>query len=187
MPFGTRTIAKALAAIMKRLTTILLITTFLACNRTAKVEQIETKSKTSSDKTAFLRGKQLFLTHCYSCHHISTKKIGPPFQRIREDYGVSWALNFIRNSERLIYEEKDTRARYIFSIYNQSMMTAFPNLTDQEIIAILDYVDSHEFNPSMHSHRTATIEEMSELVEEYEKDRKARENQLLEKIRNFKN
>ena len=171
---------------MRILTIIILVASLLTCNRTANVEQLETDTETSSDTTDLLSGKQLFMTHCHICHNISTKKIGPPFQRIREDYGVSWTLDFIRNSERLIYEEKETRARYVFSLYAQSMMSTFPNLTDQEILAILDYVDSHKFNASMHKHRKAKIEEMREFVEEYEKDLKARENQLLEEIKNFK-
>lgn len=176
-------IIQVLAAIMKHITTILLIIILSACNQ---IEQQDIETEISSDKTNLIRGSQLFVTHCSPCHSIETKKTGPPFQRIRDDYGLSWTLKFVRNSERLIYEEKDTRAQYVFSMYNQSMMSSFPNLSDQEIIAILDYVDSHEFNSIMYNHRTAKIEEMKVYVEKYEEDRKARENKLLEEIKNFK-
>lgn len=48
---------------------------------------------------------------------------------------------FIRNSQKVIVS-KDEYAVALFNEYDKSVMTSFPELTDEEIEAILDYVEN---------------------------------------------
>ena len=55
----------------------------------------------------------------------------------REDLLYQW----IRNSSKLI-ATGDAYSVELFNRYNKSVMTAFPNLKDEEIASLLSYVES---------------------------------------------
>lgn len=89
-------------------------------------------------------GKALFNANCAACHRLNQKMTGPALanveQRLYEEEGLDreWLNAWIRNSAALI-EAGDSYAVKIWNEYNQTAMTAYPQLTDQDITNILAY------------------------------------------------
>lgn len=89
-------------------------------------------------------GRSLFNSNCASCHKLDKKMTGPALrnveQRLAEEEGLDrkWLNAWIRNSAALI-KAGDAYAVKIYNEYNQTAMTAFPQLSDQDISDILAY------------------------------------------------
>lgn len=90
------------------------------------------------------KGKSLFNTNCASCHKLDAKMTGPALRnvetRLAEEEGLDreWLYAWIRNSSALI-KAGDPYAVKIYEEYNQVAMTAFPQLSDQDLADILAY------------------------------------------------
>ncbi len=88
-------------------------------------------------------GKVLFKNNCASCHNKNMKDdlTGPALGGVQERWEGREELlySWIRNSQAVI-ASGDGSAVGLFKQWNNSVMTAFPNLTDQEIADVLGYV-----------------------------------------------
>ena len=90
------------------------------------------------------KGKTLFNTNCAACHALDRKMTGPALRnvqsRLEENEGldIDWLRAWIRNSAAVI-KSGDAYANKIYNEYNKSAMTAFPQLSDQDIADILAY------------------------------------------------
>ena len=110
------------------------------------------------------KGEELFKANCTSCHKLGDEKkarlIGPGLNvEIFEEYTEQWLIDWIRNSSALI-ESGDEQAIAIFEEYNQSVMTAFPTFSDDDVRDILAYIE----NPPVEE--VAIVEvESKEIVE----------------------
>jgi cytochrome c1 len=98
------------------------------------------QSKNLNLSTSALKGKNLFLSNCASCHNIFRDATGPKLISVIEN--EQWVdrkqlYKWIRNPEAFMKTNSYTRE--LKKMYG-SMMTAFPNLTDEEIDAIVEYV-----------------------------------------------
>jgi mono/diheme cytochrome c family protein len=93
-------------------------------------------------------GKLLFLKYCASCHSVDMKRdlTGPALA----DTEAHWAAfpreelyAFIRNSQGLIVNKEAKAHVYATDQYIKwgSVMTPFPSFSDQEIEAILDFIE----------------------------------------------
>ena len=86
-------------------------------------------------------GEALFRANCSSCHKPLEKMTGPALQGIRKTIpGNGWVYKWIHNSSALA-ESGDAEAKRIKAEYQNVQMTAFPDLTNSQIDAILNYVD----------------------------------------------
>ena len=89
-------------------------------------------------------GKNLFKVNCASCHNKNMKDnmTGPALAGIEERWEGREELlyDWIRNSQSVI-ASGDEYAVKIFKEYNNSVMTAFPNLTDDQIASMLAYIN----------------------------------------------
>lgn len=86
-------------------------------------------------------GQKLFKQNCASCHTITTKKLTGPglegvFTRVPSE---EWAINWVKNSSAVI-ASGDAYGNKIFNEYNKTQMTPFEFLSDEEILAIFDYI-----------------------------------------------
>lgn len=89
-------------------------------------------------------GKALFQTNCASCHNPVKESTGPALQgKSKEVPSKAWLYNWVHNSAAVI-ASGDKYANEIYNKYNKTAMTAFPNLTTQEIDAIITYVDGYK-------------------------------------------
>jgi cytochrome c2 len=85
-------------------------------------------------------GKALFNSNCAACHNLDRPMTGPALRGVVDKYegDKEWLYKWIRNSSELI-KSGDERANKIFNEYKQSVMTLFPQLTDENIEDILAY------------------------------------------------
>ena len=87
------------------------------------------------------QGKKLFYTKCASCHMVNKDMTGPALRGVKDRWPDKEKLYaFIRNSEAII--QKDKYARELWLEWNQTAMLPHPDLTDDDIGAILNYIDS---------------------------------------------
>lgn len=89
------------------------------------------------------KGKGLFNNNCAQCHAVTEEVlVGPGLKGVRQRTpGEDWLKKWIRNSSAVI-ATGDPYAVQVFNKYNKIQMSSFPNLTDDDITSILDYVDS---------------------------------------------
>ena len=87
-------------------------------------------------------GEMLFINNCANCHKPDKDYTGPALQgslkRWQNDKKAMYT--FIRNPQKSI--EQNSYAKQIFKKWNGTLMTAFPNLSDEEIDKIIAYCDN---------------------------------------------
>jgi mono/diheme cytochrome c family protein len=107
------------------------------CN-TADEKEVSTQKPLPA---TIAKGKQLFQTRCASCHKVNQELTGPALNGAEARWPDKEKLYaFIRNSEEVIRQDK--YARELWLQYNQTIMLAQPDLTDEDIRAVLDYINS---------------------------------------------
>lgn len=89
-------------------------------------------------------GKALFMSNCASCHHPVKKSTGPALQGADSRVpSKEWLYNWVHNSAKVI-ASGDQYGNKIYNEYAKTAMTAFPNLTTEEIDAIITYVNAYK-------------------------------------------
>lgn len=89
-------------------------------------------------------GKALFQANCASCHNPLKDVTGPALKGMDQRApSKEWLYKWIRNSSALV-ASGDKYAVELFNKWNKIPMTSFPNLTDADIDAIIEYVNSVE-------------------------------------------
>ena len=92
------------------------------------------------DDPIIQQGKTLFNTHCAACHKVNRKAIGPALAGASDRYDKEWLYSWIRNSSAMI-AAGDPQAVALFEEYNGLVMTAFPQLSNEDIDNILAFTD----------------------------------------------
>lgn len=91
-----------------------------------------------------VNGKNLFNANCAACHKLDKDMTGPMLRnvemRLANEEGLDreWLNAWIRNSSALI-KSGDAYANKVYNAWNKTAMTAFPQLSDQDISDILAY------------------------------------------------
>lgn len=83
-------------------------------------------------------GKALFNAQCAACHALDKNMTGPALRGVGDKYEMEWLYKWVKNSSELI-RSGDARANKIFAEWNNSVMTAFPQLSNQDIDNIIAY------------------------------------------------
>jgi len=94
------------------------------------------KSGTVDPKVA--EGKKLFKTNCSACHKMEGKLVGPPLKGITEKREREWLHAWIKDNNAL-RKSGDALANQVFEENNKMPMTAFPQLSESKIDAMLAY------------------------------------------------
>ncbi|MBG9376304.1 cytochrome c [Panacibacter sp. DH6] len=90
--------------------------------------------------TSGIDGKALFSQNCASCHAIHKQLTGPALAGIENRVTDRKMLHrWIRDSEEVL-KSQDPYFTTLYNQFNQASMSKFPNLKDEEIDAILDYI-----------------------------------------------
>lgn len=89
----------------------------------------------------YLLGKELFNSHCTSCHDVAKTLTGPALANVEK----RWAnrkhlLRFIRNNQELIKSGESEYARCLYCRYNGTPMVLYPAFSDTTIEYILSYI-----------------------------------------------
>lgn len=89
-------------------------------------------------------GKALFQSNCASCHNPIKDATGPALQGVSGRVpSQEWLYDWIHNSAALI-ADGDKYANNIYKEWGMTAMTAFPSLSEEEIDAIIDYVEAYQ-------------------------------------------
>lgn len=84
------------------------------------------------------KGKELFNTNCAACHKLDAKATGPALRGVAAKYDKEWLYKWVKNSGELI-KSGDAQAVKVFEENNKVPMTAFPQLSNEDIDNILAY------------------------------------------------
>ena len=84
------------------------------------------------------KGKELFNTNCAACHKLDGKATGPALRDVAAKYDKEWLYKWVKNSGELI-KSGDAQAVKVFEENNKVPMTAFPQLSNEDIDNILAY------------------------------------------------
>ncbi|MDY0780852.1 c-type cytochrome [Tenacibaculum sp. IB213877] len=90
------------------------------------------------DEARQKEGKKLFKSLCASCHKLDKKLVGPALAGVEDRRSNDWLKSWIHDNAAL-RASGDKDAIAVYEEYNQSNMTAFPQLTEQNIDDILYY------------------------------------------------
>ncbi|WP_242092619.1 cytochrome c3 family protein [Aestuariivivens sediminicola] len=99
------------------------------------------------------KGKSLFNANCAACHQLDKKMTGPALrnveQRLMDEQGLDreWLYAWIRNSAAVI-KSGDAYANKVYNEYGGAAMTAFPQLTDEDLNNILAYTAQEKAAPT---------------------------------------
>lgn len=87
-------------------------------------------------------GQALFKSNCASCHNPLKDATGPALQGVDARVpSKQWLYDWIHNSRKVI-DAGDKYANDLYNKWGKTQMTAFPNLSNEEIDAIITYVNS---------------------------------------------
>lgn len=89
-------------------------------------------------------GKALFQSNCASCHNPIKDATGPALKNVDKTFpSKDWVYGWVHNSSAVI-ASGDKFANDLYNKWNKTQMTAFPQLSKEDIDAILSYVNSYE-------------------------------------------
>ena len=95
---------------------------------------------TYAQETDVDKGKSLFNMNCAACHKLNKRAVGPALAGVSQKYEKEWLYSWIKNSMAMV-KSGDPQAVAIYEEYNKSVMTAFPQLSNEDIDNILAYTD----------------------------------------------
>jgi mono/diheme cytochrome c family protein len=98
------------------------------------------------DSAFFETGEKHFRTLCSSCHSAHQEIYGPMLGSISKKRKESWLIPFIRNSQEVI-RSGDAYAKALFEKFDHQIMPPFEQLSDQDIKAILYYLEIESLQP----------------------------------------
>ncbi|MFC0520477.1 c-type cytochrome [Mesonia maritima] len=93
------------------------------------------------------KGKELFNSLCAACHKRYKRSTGPALNGVTGRHEREWLYQWIKNSPEMI-AAGDPEAVAIYEEYNQTAMTPFPQLSNEDIDNILAYVEQPKPEPS---------------------------------------
>ncbi len=89
-------------------------------------------------------GKAIFQANCASCHNPLKDATGPALQGVDKRVpSKEWLYNWIHNSAKVI-SSGDKYANDLYNKWNKTAMTAFPQLSNAEIDAVIKYVNDYK-------------------------------------------
>jgi len=97
-------------------------------------------------------GKSLYNSNCAACHKLDSDMTGPALRnveaRLADEEGLdrTWLTDWIHNSSAVI-KSGDAYGNKIFAEWNNTAMTPFPQLSDQDISDILAYTAQPKAEP----------------------------------------
>ena len=94
----------------------------------------------AQDDAAIQAGKKLFNANCAACHKLNKRAVGPALQGVSAKYDKEWLYAWINNSTAMV-KSGDAQAVAIYEEYNGSVMTSFPQLSNEDIDNIIAYTD----------------------------------------------
>ncbi len=90
------------------------------------------------------KGAALFQQHCASCHNLMKDATGPALKvLIHRVPDKNWIYSFVHDPAKTI-AEGDAYATQLFEQWNHSVMMPFPQLSNEEIDAVMEYCGAYK-------------------------------------------
>lgn len=86
-------------------------------------------------------GKTIFMARCAACHNVNKVLTGPALAGVDQRRSIDWIINFVHSSQKLV-KGGDKTAVELFQKFNGITMPDHPDLTEENIKSIVDYVKS---------------------------------------------
>ncbi len=97
-------------------------------------------------------GKLLYNKNCAACHHPTWETTGPPLAFLNRRRDKTWLMRYIHNPSDMIAGSDvstgdtgsfppDPYALCLYEHYNKTSMTAFPDLSEEDVDNIFRYLD----------------------------------------------
>jgi cytochrome c2 len=87
------------------------------------------------------KGEQLFKENCKACHKIHEESVGPALSGVTQRHDAAWLHAWVKNSSAVI-ASGDKAAVALYAKYNKTAMNSFPTFSNEDIDAIVAYVES---------------------------------------------
>ncbi len=113
------------------------------------------QTKTVDPKVA--EGKKLFKANCAACHKMEGKLVGPGLKGVTERREREWLHAWIKDNNAF-RKSGDAIAKQVFEENNKMPMTAFPQLSESDIDALLAYFKVGDVKKVV-ANTTADVEE----------------------------
>ncbi len=96
----------------------------------------------SKEKASGSLGANIFDAKCSMCHSLNEDKIGPALSGVKQRWGNDEAKlkMFIRDAQSVI-SGGDAYAATLYEKWNKSNMPSFPNLNDEEMNDLVEYLN----------------------------------------------
>ena len=99
-----------------------------------------------NEDPVFVAGKTLFKNNCATCHNRNMRDdmTGPALRGVTSRWSAfppDDLYKFIRNSQKMIHQEKHPRALELWNKWAQRQMNTFEHLSDADIESILAYIE----------------------------------------------
>jgi len=127
---------RSISLFFRSVTKSLILITFLC--------SIAVSSANAQDAAA---GAAIFKQKCTACHGLEKAVVGPALKGIDTKYDEAWLIKWIKNAPAFI-ATGDAQAVKA-SQYSPAMMSAFPELSDDDIKNILAYVKVGDVKPAV--------------------------------------
>jgi cytochrome c551/c552 len=84
-------------------------------------------------------GKVIFNSRCAGCHNVNKTLVGPALAGVHERHDLDWIIRFVKSPQSMI-SGGDPQAVDVFEKFNRMPMPDHPDLTEEQIKSILEYV-----------------------------------------------
>ena len=101
----------------------------------------------ASHAQSVAEGATLYKQKCTSCHALDKKVVGPALKGISDRHTEEWLIKWIVNAPAMI-ASGDKEAVAIATEYKPLVMSAFPELTPDNVKSILAYIKAEETKPA---------------------------------------
>lgn len=110
-------------------------------------------------------GQTLFTTKCVACHTIGNGRlVGPDLKGVYKKYNSKYFIKWIKSSQSVI--ATDAKAKALFEEYNSIVMPDFPDLKDNDIKGIVDYIKTQSGEATTSSISTTPTEDKKNTTPE---------------------
>ncbi|MFL9483779.1 c-type cytochrome [Chitinophagaceae bacterium LWZ2-11] len=132
-----------------------------------KVVWTDPKPIQTKESDCIEMGKSLFTSQCAACHAIDKRITGPEIINVEKRWPDKNKLRaFIRDNQAFL-KTGDKYANDMYCEYNKTAMNLFPNLTDQDIDCILNYIRSKSPDPDIAHGSQKTVDDSCEYYIAY--------------------
>lgn len=108
-------------------------------------------------------GKTIFTTRCAGCHNINKALTGPALAGIDQRRSMEWIIDFVHSSQALV-KKGDKDAVAVFEQFNRIPMPDHPDLTDDNIKSIVEYIKSEGNNTAKEAVVVTEAEKTSSIL-----------------------